>query len=561
MFFISIVLLLLAFTLTVTSFLQQKDILTAEFKKRGLSISKSLASSSLLSVYLDNREDLNRLVDKMGREKDVAYVSIVDAGGSILAQNKDLGFVPPEITKRALEADRITIITFQIGKEELCEFIVPIITREHEGVATSEFLDSSEVARGRPDFKKIGMVRLGMSFESINLYARRLVRKNALLMFLIVAICLLFTHSFLSRMITGPIKGLTAVALSAADEGDLTQEAPEVRSKDEVGILLSVFNKMIHNLSKIIREVRKSTDQVHNFARNTSESAQQMSLSTQEISTAVQQINQGATTQVKKIEQANKVVQKMVDSTMQITINANQATKASVETKELSQEGMKSSFGAKEKVDRIVEATNNISGLVGKLGERSQEIGRIIETITKIAEQTNLLSLNAAIEAARAGEAGRGFAVVAGEVRKLAENSARASIQIINLIRNTQQETNEAVKSVRNAQQEVGEGKVVIEQVRAALNKIFAASQETTRQVEEIAKSTESQLANTQEVTQAFEDINAIAEQNASSVQEVTSSVEEVTASIEELSTFAQELFKSVSVLEEFVRRFKVETS
>ena len=83
------------------------------------------------------------------------------------------------------------------------------------------------------------------------------------------------------------------------------------------------------------------------------------------------------------------------------------------------------------------------------LGDRSQEVGQIVDTISGIAGQTNLLALNAAIEAARAGEQGRGFAVVAEEVRKLAEQSQEAAKHIADLISHIQADTEDAVQAMQ----------------------------------------------------------------------------------------------------------------
>ncbi len=374
----------------------------------------------------------------------------------------------------------------------------------------------------------------------------------------VVGIGSAFVGYIFSQGLVKPLLSLEKFAFNVASTSDLTQKI-RIKSKDEIGRLASAFNKMIESLSEIIKEVRKTTEKVNNFAQNSSASAQQVNVSTQQVSTTIQQISQGANVQVKRVEEAKEVIGKMVNSIKQMTDLATQGAQSSHQTKELAQKGMQNSLEAAEKIDKIVSTAVNISNIVGKLGERSQEISRIVETITKIADQTNLLALNAAIEAARAGEAGRGFAVVAEEVRKLAENSAQAAVQIVELIRNIQTETKEAVNSVESAYKEVEEGKKVIERVKEMLERILKAAEKTAQQVEEIAKSAEFQLASTHEVSQAAEEITSVAEQNASSVEEVSSSVEEITASIEEMTSISQELVSTTSELEELLKRFKVE--
>src|SRR5699024_10139328 len=106
----------------------------------------------------------------------------------------------------------------------------------------------------------------------------------------------------------------------------------------------------------------------------------------------------------------------------------------------------------KVKVDESIEQLQlsygelkHVTEGVQSLGNRSKQIGEIIDFIHDISDQTNLLALNAAIESARAGEHGRGFAVVADEVRKLAEETTDATSSIANLIKETQNETNDVV--------------------------------------------------------------------------------------------------------------------
>lgn len=121
-------------------------------------------------------------------------------------------------------------------------------------------------------------------------------------------------------------------------------------------------------------------------------------------------------------------------------------------------EGNNSIGTSTKQMQGVRDAVQESSVLVDKLGKRSQEISKIVDTISDITEQTNLLALNAAIEAARAGEAGRGFAVVADEVRKLAEQSQSAAKEIANLIESIQKDTMDAVAAMKNGREQVVSG-------------------------------------------------------------------------------------------------------
>ena len=135
----------------------------------------------------------------------------------------------------------------------------------------------------------------------------------------------------------------------------------------------------------------------------------------------------------------------------QVAVNANAVSGMADKTTNAASQGDKAVDAAINQMKNIERSVSSSAQVVAKLGERSKEIGQIVDAISGIAGQTNLLALNAAIEAARAGEQGRGFAVVAEEVRKLAEQSQEAAKQIANLISEIQTETDSAVVAMDDA--------------------------------------------------------------------------------------------------------------
>jgi methyl-accepting chemotaxis protein len=223
---------------------------------------------------------------------------------------------------------------------------------------------------------------------------------------------------------------------------------------------------------------------------------------------------------------------------------------------------------------------------VQEMGERSNRIGAIVETIDELAAQTNLLALNAAIEAARAGEAGKGFAVVADEVRKLAERSAQAAKEIAGLVDGIQHSVAQAVTAMDGGAGEVERGVARASRSGQALASILSEVESVDGQVHEIAAAagriesaaralgdamdavsavveensaaTEEMSAASQEVAAAMETITGVSEGNSASIQEVSASAEEMSSQVKEVTSAVHALAEMAHGLEELVGRFSL---
>ncbi|GCD18642.1 methyl-accepting chemotaxis protein [Cellulomonas algicola] len=258
-----------------------------------------------------------------------------------------------------------------------------------------------------------------------------IVGGSALAVALVVVLAALLTRS-----ITRPIRDLTARLTEIADgDGDLTQQVSSARD-DEVGDLARVFNRFVANIAALVRQIGET-------AATSSAAAQELSAITGEMTRQSTQAAQQAASAAAAAEQ--------VSSNVQTIAVAGEQMGASI------QEIARSAAEANTAGHTAVTSTDDANTTIGRLGESSAAIGGVVALINTIAEQTNLLALNATIEAARAGESGKGFAVVAGEVKELAQQTAKATEEITGRITQIQSDVAHAVAAISTTTDVIGQ--------------------------------------------------------------------------------------------------------
>lgn len=272
---------------------------------------------------------------------------------------------------------------------------------------------------------------------------------------------------------------------------------------------------------------------------------------------AITEVATGAADQLTAVDHTRGAVNRINDGLQQASVKINNMSDSSNKTANAANDGRSTVETAISQMNKIDQAVSNSSGLVIKLGERSNEIGQIVDTISGIAGQTNLLALNAAIEAARAGEHGRGFAVVAEEVRKLAEQSKESAKQIAALIGEIQVETNNAVQAMTEGTDEVKVGTEVVASAGQSFTEITELVNDVSRQVNEISATMQQLAAGSHEIVASVNTMEEVTKNTVGQTQTVSASTEEQSASMEEIAASSQNLAKMAEQLKTTIRAFQ----
>ena len=263
----------------------------------------------------------------------------------------------------------------------------------------------------------------------------------------------------------------------------------------------------------------------------------------QEISAQVEQSSNFASTQANNMNTVAAAMEQMNSSVLEVSTNAAQASSSSEVVQANAQKELHAVKVMVEAIKSVQTMANDLKFGMSELGQRAEDIGKIMNVINDIADQTNLLALNAAIEAARAGDAGRGFAVVADEVRKLAEKTMLAVTEVGNAIQSVQQGTRNNVNSVDMAVEAISKVNGMAEGTGEAISQITAHVNDMAAQIQAIARAVDEQTQASAEITKSI----SMADQNST----------ETSAALQEISTALVDLAQQSQVLQSLITRLR----
>lgn len=320
-------------------------------------------------------------------------------------------------------------------------------------------------------------------------------------------------------------------ALEPASEGDLTVRAQ--LTDGDVGIIADLFNAIVENLKDIALQVKDSAGQV--------------SSSLVQNESSVREIAEQAIAEAEQIQATLSSVEQMSSSIQEVAENAEKTAVISNDAFVSAKEGNTVMDQTVDSIQGLRTTIGDTSKKIKRLGESAQQISQVVALIDEIALKTNLLAINASVEAARAGELGQGFTAVAEQVGALAEQSAKATQEIAQLITGIQQETQEVVAAMETGTSQVVDSTRLVEATKVSLGTVLTKSQEIDLLMKSISAATISQAETSQTVTEVMMLNSKTSQERSQSSSQVAQAIQSTT--------------EILGKLQESVAQFKVSES
>jgi methyl-accepting chemotaxis protein WspA len=315
---------------------------------------------------------------------------------------------------------------------------------------------------------------------------------------------------WLARTITRPIREAALVTNRVA-AGDLTVSC-NGEASGEAGLLLQAIRKMIQDLRSLIGKIQYSSISLLSTATEIAATSRQQeqavfaySASTSQAAAAVHEISATSNELLKTMNEVNQV--------------ASQAA-------QMASTGQQSLSGMDLTMRQLAESTSSISSKLSVISERAANINMVVTTITKVADQTNLLSINAAIEAEKAGEYGLGFLVVAREIRRLADMTAVATLDIERMVKEMQYSVSAGVMEMDKFSEQVRQVVSEVDQIGGQLGKIITSAQGLHRRFDQVTEGMRVQSQGAEQIREAMARLSEAANQTSVSLREFNKATE-----------------------------------
>ena len=471
---------------SVSPYVFVKDTLENQLVQRGKDRLKRMAVPLENHLLWKDSESIKVFLSEVILENpEISYAAVTDGNG-VITEHTDPSFVG-----KAWDGFSPAATAAYVRKGGM-----------HKGVRVLEI--SAPVNH---DGTRMGTVVIGENYrEADDVLAKLLLRLGGVGLFVLV-VSLLSTRPFTTHVVSG-LTRLGKLTREVA-RGELREKVPE-EGFDEIRVLARDFNAMSENLRGVLGQIQEAGSGIGVFSS--------------EILTVIQGQAASASQQATSVAEVTATMEELSRTSRQIAQNAESVKAAASKSVEVAQAGTTLGREGVEAMAQIKERVGDIARKTLFLGEKSHEIGKVMEIIKEIASEIHLLALNAAIESAAAGEHGRRFAVVASEVRRLAEKTRESTETIRGIITEIQSATNSSVEATEQGTKEVENWKETIRLSSEAFSEIIDTIERTSEASTQISLATHQQTSANEQVVQAMRQIEEMVRLAASQMKESSAS-------------------------------------
>lgn len=598
----SLLLLSVSATLSVLSLARTGEFLEEALTKRGVSLANNLAHNSTYGISIGDSSSLVSYIKGVMRETDVVYVKILDGRGivwvhsdpayikqvdadpiAVKALKASEGFVVPVIEKGERVLTVIEPVWFdgaapgmseQGQKARIGTVVMGLSTRELKanlhniiwwsvlltllivgiGIAIASYFVKismaplermaavvTKIAAG--DFTQVIEVKsrdelgvLGGAFNQMAASLKAMIRKIQDAANAVTTASEDIAQN--SRKVTSGAN-LQSVSTEKTSSSLVEMNASLREVGEGIEVLSSASeatSSSILEMSAAISEVASNTADLTKSVEETSSAIIEMSASIKEVANHVVLLSTASGETASAISEINASVKEVEQNAKE---SAALAERVTGEASEIGMMSVTKTIASMEKISETVKKTTDV---IHQLGQRSDQIGKILTVIDEVTKQTNLLALNAAILAAQAGEQGKGFAVVADEIKNLAERTSVSTKEIAQLIGAVQSESRDAVESIQDGYLRAEEGMKMALEAGEALKKILESSTQSSNMARGIELATVEQVKGIRQVTESMRQITEMVEQISRATQEQSKGSEQIREAAERMRDLTRQV-------------------
>jgi methyl-accepting chemotaxis protein len=524
--------------------------------EQGEAIAQTIEATAGYYVIFGLTMDLQEIVTALAKNRSVAYAEFLDGSGKVIASTSPQ--VPAPIAKRALQRDHGAL-----AGDDLHVYTVPFYETKEEAANPAAkpkgwfrlLLNESQAQSAVSNLRtwNLGVTALVLALAALAAWLASRILVRPILALVETARQIAkgdLTHratvtsydeigslgEAFNAMATNLEKTVRSLMQSQAKLKSVV-ETVESRSElvisrvDEQRAIIDDTYNSIDHLNNGVRKITDNVEALSASSEETSSSMLQMVASMEEVSrhtdtlwgsvedtasatnqmvSSINEVDQNASYLTNFVTDTSSSMIEMSASIAQVEANAARSYDLALAVADAAESGMRAVRETIDGMEQIRQSVVEANSVVGRLGERSIAIGKILNVIEDVAEQTNLLALNAAILAAQAGEHGKGFSVVAAEIRELSERTASSTRDIASLIRAVQQEVENALRATSAGSSLVENGVSLSHEAGKALNNILESATKSSSMGKEIAAATREQAVGSETVTRAVDRLQSM---------------------------------------------------